>query len=814
MSPMISAQTLPCFIAIFLAITCSCVQAAEETQGNQEADLQTFDARIKPLLQTFCVDCHSGKRPKANIALDTIDPDLINGQDFDHWEDIREAFNTGEMPPEDQPQPSAEQRRLMAQWLDREFKKVALQQTSKPRGRVRRLTRYELQHALEDLLHISVAKQIEALPEEGASTKTGLKNSSQLLMISSPHLEAYLNTIMSIIADLKEVTAYEPYRVRADLANLNVNPPAVFVDAGKRQKPPLAKVERSEDGRIMIKAGGYLDLSIPAISKYRFDINLAARSDANCNVVVAIGFQRSDVDPRQVVQTLGRLAIPASENLQAHTLVALPEQLPAEMTRAIDRPFFIRITNASRQPLQLNSFEYIGNNNLELSQQLFPESDAETQPLARQQIYRFLEQAFRRPASQREKAKYQAIHARYAAEQTPKDALLSTYQAILTSPGFLYLGMPSGSSDSLEANFQLAERLAFFLWCSVPDRELLELAGREQLTDPNTLQQQVMRLLADEKSRRFVEQFTDQWLQTSLLFNVAVDRTYYPRYRETLKPLMHQETIESVDDVFRNGASALDFLNADHVFVNQALADFYQIKGVRGDHFRMVPVQKSHHRGGLLTQGTFLVGNSDGMNSHAILRGVWLSSLILNDPPPDPPANVPPLDESIPGFESMTLNQKLFAHRNNAACESCHQRIDPWGIPFENYDASGAWREKVLVVTKAKQPKTKRPKQTGKAKRKPTFEKNYLPIDRKSELPDGMTFDGIDTLKEYLVNERRADFARGLTERLLAYALSRDLNYADDQLVTELTAHFSEHDYSVPMLIQEIVRRPQFLQGL
>ena len=339
MSLMISAQTLLCFIAIFLAITCSRVQAAEETQGNQEADVQTFDASIKPLLQTFCVDCHSGKRPKANIALDTIDPDLISGQDFDHWEDIREAFNTGEMPPEDQPQPSAEQRRLMAQWLDREFKKVALQQTSKPRGRVRRLTRYELQHALEDLLHISVAKQIEALPEEGASTKTGLKNSSQLLMISSPHLEAYLNTIMSIIAELKEVTTYEPYRVRADLANLNVNPPEVFVDAGKRQKPPLAKVERTEDGRIMIKAGGYLDLSIPAISKYRFDINLAARSDANCNVVVAIGFQRSDVDPRQVVQTLGRLAIPASENLQAHTLVALPEQLPAEMTRAIDRPF-------------------------------------------------------------------------------------------------------------------------------------------------------------------------------------------------------------------------------------------------------------------------------------------------------------------------------------------------------------------------------------------------------------------------------------------------------------------------------------------
>ena len=809
---MIPAPTLFRLGAAVIAIGCAVsqaaadTQAADDTQANLKADLQTFATTIKPVLQTFCVDCHSGKTPKANIALDTIDPDLIDGKDFDHWEDIREAFNTGEMPPEDQPQPSAEQRQAMARWLDSEFKKVALQASSKPRGRVRRLTRYELQYALEDLLHTSVAKQIEALPEEGASTKTGLKNSSHLLMISSPHLEAYLNTVMSIIADLKEVTAYEPERVRADLANLDVNPAPVFVDAGKRQKPPLAKVERTENGDITIKAGGYLDLSIPAISQYRFDINLAARSDANCNTVIAIGFQRSDVDPRQVVQTLGRISIPASENIQAHTLVASPEQLPAEMTRAIDRPFFIRITNASRQPLQLDSLEYIGNNNRELTGLLFPEGDAKDQLLAQQQINRFIEQAFRRPASKREQAKYQSIHQRYLADQSPGDALLSTYQAILTSPAFLYLGMPGNSNEAIEINYQLAERLAFFLWCSVPDTELLELAGTEQLTDPKILEQQVKRLLADEKSRRFTRQFTDQWLQTSLLFNVAVDRTYYPRYRATLKPLMHQETIESVDDVFRSGASALDFLDADHVFVNQTLANFYQIKGVRGDHFRKVAVQSNHHRGGLLTQGTFLVGNSDGMNSHAILRGVWLSSLILNDPPPDPPANVPPLDESIPGFESMTLNQKLFAHRNNAACKSCHQRIDPWGIPFENYDASGAWREKVLMITKANQ--------KGKAKRKPTFEKNYLPIDRKSTLPDGNSVDGIDTLKAYLVNERQADFARGLTERVLAYALSRDLNYADDQLVTELTARFTKSDFSVPTLIHEIVRRPQFSQGL
>jgi hypothetical protein len=335
------------------------------------------------------------------------------------------------------------------------------------------------------------------------------------------------------------------------------------------------------------------------------------------------------------------------------------------------------------------------------------------------------------------------------------------------------------------------------------------VASTERLTTPSVLAEQVDRMLADEKSRRFVEHFTDQWLQTSLLFNVAVDRTYYPRFRDPLKDLMRQETLETVNDVFRNGSTALDFLKADHVFVNQALASFYQLKGVRGDEFRKVDVDEESHRGGLLTQGTFLVGNSDGMNSHAILRGVWLAGIVLNDPPPDPPANVPPLDESIPGFDKMTLNEKLFTHRNNAACRSCHQRIDPWGIPFENYDASGAWREKVLVVSKA----ANAPQKGKKKKRKPAFEKSYVPIDRESTLPDGKIIDGIAILKNYLVNHRKRDFAKGLTERILASALSRDIGYHDEDLVNLLVDRFEEGSYSVPTLIRNIVQSKQFQRG-
>lgn len=764
------------------------------------------------MLKKYCVQCHAGKNPKAKIGLERIDPDIISGRDSGKWEDIREAFNTGEMPPSDEPQPTVAERGVMTRWLDAEFKKAKKHGNAVQRGSVRRLTRYELHYALEDLLQTSLAQQVITLPEEGTSVETGLKNNSQLLMISSPHLEAYLNVILSLIDRMKEITTYEPYSVDAEIVKLDVNPPVTFADKGRKNKPPVAKVERSGKG-VMVNGGGYIDLQIPAVSKYMFKTEIAAKSETLANVQVSIGFQRSDVDPRQNVQALGTIKIAPGEKLKAYTLKSWPDQLPAQMTRALDRPFFIRITNTSKRPFYLESFRYWGNHNIELTSTLVPAeiADAEIVDHVREKIAAFLVKAFRRPPTQNELKKYNAAYDRYAKNYAPTIALLSTYKEILCSPGFFYLGMPGELSEEAAANYRLAERLAIFLWCSIPDEELLIAASTGTLTTPSVLGKQVDRMLADKKSKRFVENFADQWLQTSKLFNVAVDRTYYPRFRDSLKDLMRQETLESVNDVFRNGSSALELLQANNIFVNQTLAGFYQLKGVRGDEFRKVPVEGGNHRGGLLTQATFLIGNSDGMNSHAILRGVWLAEIILNDPPPDPPANVPPLDENIPGFEKMTLNEKLFAHRNNDACRSCHQRIDPWGIPFENYDASGAWREKVLVVSKAAN-KQQKGKPKGK-KRRPAFEKSYVPIDRQSTLPDGASIDGIDKLKDYLVTHRKRDFAKGLTKRLLANALSRDLDFRDEDLVNRLLESFEKSNYSVPALIREIVGSEKFQRG-
>ena len=785
------------------------VVASGQGREDIKSDLDGFRQNIKPLLQKYCVDCHGPNKQKGDMRLDVIDPDVVRGISFDQWEDVREAFNSGEMPPEEKPQPTDAERDLMTRWMDVEFKKVKLHGSTKKRGGVRRLTRYELKYAFEDLLGFPIHNEIDRLPEEGTSIETGLKNNARMLMISSPHLESYLDVVMTITERMKEVAVFEPFVNRADIVNLDVDPPVKYTSEKKKIPPALAKVSRAGSG-VVIEKGGYLDMNVTSISKYKSRTYFVAKAVGSGRVEVAMGFQRSDVDTRLTFSRMGSIDIAEGDELRDYILESYPEGLTEEFTKG-DRPFFLRITNRGAKELYLEALEYQGNVNTELVNTLMPHDlgESEVNQQVRSKIASFVTKAFRRTPTEAELKKYQQVYELHAKEEPPALALLSAYKEILCSPKFFYLGLSGNLQAEENENFKLAERLAFFLWCSVPDEPLLKAAAEGVLTQPSELESQVKRMLKDEKSRRWVERFADQWLQTALLGNVAVDRNYYPKFKDTIKDLMQRETYEAVNDVFRNGSSALNLLKADHVFVNQTLAAFYKLKGVRGEEFQKVAVDEKSQRGGLLTQGTFLIGNSDGMNSHAILRGVWLADVILHDPPPDPPANVPPLDENIPGFNKMTLNQKLFAHRDNEACRSCHRKIDPWGIPFEGFDASGLRRTKVLVVSRASDSPKDQTKGRKKTK-KPVFDKSYLEIERKSTLPDGVEVDGIEKLKEYLINHRKSDFAKGLVERILAYGLSRDVDFHDEELVDELVDHFEGSNYSVPELIEEIVSKETF----
>jgi len=233
----ISSFAKPVAGLVLLLVLVGSVQGREDIKS----DLDGFSQTVKPLLQKYCVDCHGPDKQKGDMRLDEIDPDVVRGRSFDQWEDVREAFNSGEMPPKEKAQPTDAERDLMTRWMDVEFKKVKLHGSTKKRGGVRRLTRYELKYAFEDLLGFPLRNEIDRLPEEGTSIETGLKNNSRMLMISSPHLESYLDVVMTIIERMKEIAVFEPFVTRADIANLDVDPPLKYTSEKKKITPALAK---------------------------------------------------------------------------------------------------------------------------------------------------------------------------------------------------------------------------------------------------------------------------------------------------------------------------------------------------------------------------------------------------------------------------------------------------------------------------------------------------------------------------------------------------------------------------------------------
>jgi hypothetical protein len=341
-------------------------------------------------------------------------------------------------------------------------------------------------------------------------------------------------------------------------------------------------------------------------------------------------------------------------------------------------------------------------------------------------LARFLERAFRRPPRDGEVERYLAFwrelrggFAHY------EDSVREVLVAVLCSPNFLFLADPADDPGGALTEHALADRLAYFLWNSPPDDLLRDLANRGRLRPD--LAAQVDRMLDDARAWRFVRSFAPQWLRLDRLEQVTVDANRFPAFTRFVRRDMAAETLAFVHEVLRTDASIFTLVDSDFAMLNQNLAEFYGIDGVAGPHFRPVPVAPAQRRGGLLSQGAFLAGHSDGIEPHPIKRAVWLKERILGDPPPPPPPNVPPLDQGKPDFARMTLKERLAAHRDSPSCVDCHAGIDPFGLPFENYSAVGLWEA------------TRRGR----------------PVDASSTLPDGTQVDGIDALKKWLLDRPR-----------------------------------------------------------
>ena len=405
-------------------------------------------------------------------------------------------------------------------------------------------------------------------------------------------------------------------------------------------------------------------------------------------------------------------------------------------------------------------------------------------------LTRFMSRAWRRRVTDAEVDQKLALFTKIRPECDDfQQAMTEVLATVLASPKFLYLvqaGSDQSPADETQterlSQDELATRLAMFLWCSTPDDELLNVAAAGQLNNADVLTSQVIRMLADARAQRFSQQFVRQWLGMELLDYLNVDHKVYPQFDPSLKEAMQQEPIAFFNEVLQNNFSVLDFLHADYAMVNERLARHYNLRDVFGNHFRRVPLDPQLNRGGLMTQAGLLAMNSDGKDSHPLKRGIWMLESLLNDPPPPPPPAVPVIDLADPEIARLTLKQRIEDHRNQPACLSCHVKIDPCGIAFENFDAVGSWRTEI----------------------------QGQPVDASSLLFNGEKLDGLDALKRFLLENRQDQFTRALVHKMTTFALGRPLTFGDRASIDQITADLRQQNDGLATLVTLIVQSDLF----
>jgi hypothetical protein len=399
-------------------------------------------------------------------------------------------------------------------------------------------------------------------------------------------------------------------------------------------------------------------------------------------------------------------------------------------------------------------------------------------------VIAWAERAFRRPFEPGEAEDLRRLYGDLRGQGLAhEESLRLTLARVLVAPAFLYRveKPPAGKAQQPVAGFELASRLSYFLWSSLPDEELLKAAASGGLRDEEVLLAQTRRMLANAKTRRLATEFAAQWLQI-YQFDQHDEKSerHFPEFAG-MRSAMYEESVRFFADLFQEGGSLLDVLDANHTFLNDDLARHYAIPGVEGSQWRRVDGVRAYGRGGILTLAATLAKQSGASRTSPILRGNWLCEVVLGEKLPRPPKNVPVLAETPP--EGLTERQLIEKHRSDPACAKCHVRIDPLGFALENFDAIGRRREK---------------------------DAGGLVIDAGATLADGTTLAGVDGLRNYLLHSRRADFVRQFNRKLLGYALGREVQLSDEPLLAEMEQALHNNDYRVTAAVETIVRSRPF----
>ncbi len=766
---------------------------------------------VFPFVKKNCNGCHNDSNAAGEVNLARMQ----KASDFDEsrevWERVVSKIRSGEMPPLPLPRPVASDRDKVTHFLDAEFARQ--DRVAKPDpGRVtaRRLNKAEYTNTLRDLLGVDI-QPAESFPNDEAAY--GFDNIADALSLSPVLLEKYLYAAERAV----RTAVFGPEKLK---------PAAVHYPSPVRiPKLPNDLINYDKTGLSSHHATHVLH-RFPLDGEYSFRLVLNGHRPNGSDAVTPVFYIDGKMIQSWVVDAEdleGRICevrsnVQAGEHLLSATYLKLYEGLPPKFggpnpSNPVDLPklesargkltekdiellrkYGTRIKTDRVDNRVDNRFESMdvggpftqptGPSALSL-QRIFV-CKAETDACAQMIMKSFARRAFRRPVKGAELTPYVKLYA-LARKQGDsfREGIATALQGVLVSPHFLFRvekdGLAVAKQDYAPLDdYELATRLSYFLWSTMPDETLLRLAGQKVLRQPAVLKAQLARMLRDEKSKALVENFAGQWLQFKNIDVMKPDGDRFPDFDESLRNSMRQETFLFLENMIRQDGSVLEVMDAKHSYLNERLARFYGVPGVVGQEFRRVDMSGTARGGGILAQASVLTTTSYSTRTSPVLRGKWILENLLNAPPPPPPAMVPALDDTKVG-ESASLRQQMELHRKNPACASCHSRMDPLGFGLENFDGIGKWRD-----------------QDGK-----------YPVEATGMLPGNRPFAGPSQLKQLLAQDQEA-YVKGLSEKLLIYALGRGLERADRPAVNAIAAGLPAGNYRFSAMVEEIVKSLPF----
>jgi hypothetical protein len=771
-------------MALFAFVTA--IEAAEEVDPNW------------PLLEKYCSECHNATDWAGGVAFDTMTPENI-GSDAEVWEHAVRKLRANLMPPPGKPQPSSEESRRFVGWMEGKLDAAAATRPYPGQVVLHRLNRTEYARSIKALLEIDVDARTLLPPDTESG---GFDNVAEALSVSPSFLEQY-------------IAAARRLSTRA-VGELNARPLRSVYRAATH-------VNRNGhvDGLPLGTRGGLLaNHYFPADGEYQLNLYLDS-VDTNLlrsywleypnTVIVTLNgkkvFEASlggEEDQRAVDKGL----MPAARKIQdrfRNIRIRVPAGTHAVGVAFLGRSFAQSDSNlkpliagegVDRLPV-LADIELIGPFDVTAvgrtasREKIFicqPASTSEEEPCARRILGSLAREAFRRPVTEADLAAPMRFFSDGRASGTFDSGIQKGLMAILASPKFLYRAerVPEGAQPGIAyrvSDVDLASRLSFFIWGQGPDEPLLRLAEDQRLSDPAVLEAQTRRMLADPRSKSLVTSWAFKWLRVGTLDSVEPDPRLYPEFDADLRAGFLREMELFVESVLLEDRSVLQLLSADYTFVNERLARHYGIASVRGDRFRRVTLTDSR-RWGLLGKGAILTGTSYPDRTSPVLRGAWLLENIVGTPPASPPPGVETaLTQGKPGMPSLTVRARLQAHRTAPSCNQCHGVIDPLGLALENFDATGAWVEKDRFAG--------------------------APIDAAGELAGGGVVKGPDDLRGALL-ARPDQFVQTLAERLLTFALGRELEAFDMPVVRSMVRDTAAQDHRFSSLVLAVVKSPPF----